>query len=87
MNIEIIKQEKEHIEFKTDNITIAELIRKEIRKNDSVVFAGWKREHPLKPLVFVLKTKGDASKILHSTIESLKKENDNLIKIAKKELK
>ena len=50
MNIEIVKQEKDEIELRIDNLTVAEILREYLNRQ-GVEFAAWRREHPTKPIV------------------------------------
>jgi len=84
MNIKILKEEKNYLEIEIDNLTLAEVMRSYLWKNKSTILAGWKREHPTKPIVLVLKTKGDAKKVLKESIEKLRQELKELKQIAKK---
>ncbi len=84
MNIKILKEEKDYLEIEIDNLTIAEIIRNYLWKNKSVIFAGWKREHPSKSPVLIFKTKDNAKKILKESVEKLKDEVKELKQLAKK---
>ncbi len=62
MEITILKSEKDELELETDSITIAEILRVYLNKDSAVTFAAWKREHPTKNPVMLVKTKGKAAK-------------------------
>ena len=62
MEIKILRNEKEEIEFEIVNLTLAEILRVYLNKDDAVTFAAWKREHPTKNPVMLVKTKGKAAK-------------------------
>ncbi len=62
MEITILRSEKDELELETDSITIAEILRVYLNKDSSVTFAAWKREHPTKNPVMLVKTKGKAAK-------------------------
>lgn len=62
MEIEIISQDKNEMEFKLDNLTLAELVRAYLNKDSSVELAVWKREHPSENPTFKIKTKGKSAK-------------------------
>jgi len=47
MELEILKSSKDEIEVRLPNITLVEILRVYLNKDDSVSFAAWKREHPL----------------------------------------
>ena len=70
MNIEILKNEKNEVEMKIDNLTIAEVIRVYLYQNGAD-FAAWRREHPSKPLIFKIQTKeGTVKKAVSNAILS-----------------
>lgn len=88
MEVEILKKDENHLEFSIDNLTLVELLRVYAWKNSAVEFAAWKRIHPLKPVIFTLKTKGkDAKAVLKEIIENIKKENNALALDFKKAVK
>ncbi|MEM4703258.1 MAG: RpoL/Rpb11 RNA polymerase subunit family protein [Candidatus Pacearchaeota archaeon] len=85
MTYKIIKQDKDILEIETDNLTVAELLRNELWQDKATELAVWKREHPSKNPVLVLKTKGKtAKKVLQDTIKKLRERNDELLKEFKK---
>jgi DNA-directed RNA polymerase subunit L len=75
MNIEIVKHEKNERELKIDNLTIAEILRVYLNRR-GVEFAAWRREHPSKPIIFRIETKG----------ETVKKEISEAVKMIEKDL-
>jgi DNA-directed RNA polymerase subunit L len=88
MEIKVLKNEKEHLEVELDNLTIAELLRKELWQDSAVEVAAWKREHPSKNPVLILKTKGKtARKALQDCIERLQKLNEKILAEFKKAVK
>ena len=75
----VLKNSKEEIEIELDSITIAEILRVYLNKDDSVVLAVWKREHPTKSPILYVKTKGKtAKKAIHDAVNSLTKELDKI---------
>ncbi len=84
MEVKLLKEEKDYLEIELDNLTTAEIVRKYLWKNKNTLIAGWKREHPTKPIVITLKTKGDAKKVLKETIEKLRDDIDEIKKAVKK---
>ncbi|MCL6500968.1 MAG: hypothetical protein K6T16_02975, partial [Candidatus Pacearchaeota archaeon] len=67
------------------NQTIAELLRSMLWHDKATELAAWKREHPTKNPVLVLKTSGkDSKKVLLDTIEEIQKINATLLKEFKK---
>ena len=87
MQIKILKQEKEELEIEIDNLTIAELLRNELW-NEEVEVSAWKREHPTKNPVLIIRTKGkDAKKVLLDAIEKIQEKNQEILKEFKKAFK
>jgi DNA-directed RNA polymerase subunit L len=79
MEIKYIKEEKNEIEVELDNTTIAEILRVYLTKDDSVEFAGWKKEHPTKNPILKIKTSGKtAKKALIDSAEKIGKDLDKI---------
>jgi DNA-directed RNA polymerase subunit L len=77
MEINIVKDEKNELEFKIDNPTVAEIIRVYLNEDSSVKLAVWKKEHYSKPLVFRVESEGKtAKKVLQDAIVKVKKDLD-----------
>ena len=88
MKVKIIKNEKDNILVEMDNQTIAELLRVYLNEDEGVVMAAWKREHPDKPVVFEIQTKGkSAKKALEDAAARIEKETDKLVDEFKKAIK
>ncbi len=88
MEINILKQEKDHIEIELNNLTIAELVRNELWQDDKVAIVAWKREHPTKSPILAVKVKeGTAKKVLLDCIERLQKIDDKIVTEFKKAVK
>lgn len=80
MEIKVLKQEKDRLEIELDNLTIAELIRNELWNDDKIEIAAWKREHPTKNPVLIVKVKeGTAKRALSEAVARAQKINDNLL--------
>ncbi|MEX0932818.1 MAG: RpoL/Rpb11 RNA polymerase subunit family protein [Candidatus Pacearchaeota archaeon] len=62
MELKVIKDSKDEMEIEFDNLTITELVRTFLNKDDSVTFAAWRREHPTKNPILAIKTKGKSPK-------------------------
>ncbi len=74
MNIEILEQDKNNLELKIDNITIAEILRVYLNKQ-GIEFAAWRREHPTKPIIFKIKSSDKTvKKEISDAITSIKKD-------------
>jgi len=85
MNVKVIKDEKEELQIEIDNLTIAELLRSYLWQDESVILAVWKRDHPTKKPILVIKTKGkSAKKALQDTIDRIESLNAKLISEFKK---
>jgi len=79
MDINILKIEKDEIELELGNITIAEILRVYLNKDDNVTFVAWRREHPTKLPVLLVKTKGKlAKKAIADAVKEIEKELDKL---------
>ena len=84
MNIEVVKNLKDEMELKIDNLTIAEILRVYLYEHGAD-FAAWRREHPSKPLVFNIKSKDKtARKAIADSVSAIKKDCDALLKAVKK---
>ena len=79
MEVNVLKSSKEEIELELGNITVAEILRVYLNKDDSVEFVAWRREHPTKKPVLVVKTKGKAvKKAVNDAIQDIVKELDKI---------
>ncbi|MBM3247674.1 hypothetical protein FJZ17_04010 [Candidatus Pacearchaeota archaeon] len=88
MEVKVITDEKDNLVVELNNQTIAELLRAYLNKDDAVVKAVWKREHPEKPVIFEVKTKGkSAKKAIEEAINHIEKEADKAVEEFKKALK
>ncbi len=88
MIVNVLKNEKNHLEMELNNLTMAELVRNELWEDSCVTVAAWKKEHPTKNPVLVLRTDGkSAQKALTECLERVEKKNKKLIDEAKKALK
>ena len=85
MDIKILKSEKNELEVEISNLTIAEILRVYLHKDDSVVFAAWRRDHPSKPAVLRVETKGKTpKKALEDAISLITKEAEKIVSDVKK---
>jgi len=83
MNVDILRQEKDEIELKMDNVTVAEVLRVYLNKQ-SVKFAAWRREHPSKPIIFRIQaSSGTVKKAVSDAVKEVKKDTDAIIKLLK----
>ena len=84
MNIEIVKDEKDDMELKIDNQTIAELVRVYLNEQ-GVKFAAWKKEHPSKPLLMKIQTSsGTVNKAVSDAVKAIEKDLNSLLDLVKK---
>ncbi|MEM4625607.1 MAG: RpoL/Rpb11 RNA polymerase subunit family protein [Candidatus Pacearchaeota archaeon] len=80
VSISIVKNEKEEIEFLIDSITVAEILREYLNKDNSVKFAAWRKEHPNRPVVFRVETSGKTAKrAIEDAISQIEKETNELV--------
>lgn len=79
MEIKILKNEKEEIELELETLTIAEILRVYLNKDSAVTFAAWKREHPTKKPILLVKTKGKAAKkAIDDAVSAITKDLDKV---------
>ena len=84
MNIEVVKAEKNEIELKVDNTTIAEILRVYLYENGAE-YAAWRREHPSKPVIMKIKSSGKTvNKAIGDSIDAIKKDCNALLNLVKK---
>jgi len=83
MEIEVIRKEKNEIELKIDNITVAEILRTYLNKQ-GVDFAAWRREHPSKPIVMLIKSSKNVNKEVSEAIEAIKEDLSKIVSLVKK---
>lgn len=83
MEIEILKEEKNDIELKIDNLTIAEILRVYLNKQ-GIEFAAWRREHPAKPATFRIKSSGKTiKKAVAETVTEIKSDCNKILALLK----
>ena len=79
MEIKLIKETKEELEFELESLTLIEILRVYLNKDEKVSFAAWKREHLTKNPIMNIKTKGKtAKKALNDAISSIVKDLDKV---------
>lgn len=82
MQIEIVTQEKNEVELRMDNITVAEVLRVYLNEAGAD-FAAWRREHPDKPIVMKIQGK-DVKKDVSTAVKAIKKDLEEFVKSVKK---
>lgn len=84
MNIEIVKNEKNELELKIDNLTAAEILREYLYRT-GIRFAAWRREHPSKPIIFKIKSSDkNVKKAVSDAVNAIKKDCDKILAVVKK---
>ena len=79
MEISILKSSKDEIEIEFESVTIAEILRVYLNKDTNVTFTAWRREHPTKKPVLLVKTKGKAAKkAIDDAVSAIAKDLDKL---------
>ena len=88
MEVKILKDEKDNLVFELYNQTVAEILRVYLNNEDAFSLAAWKKDHPDKPVVFEIRTKGKAAKkVLEDAAEAIEKESNKYLEEFKKALK
>lgn len=82
MEVKILKEEKNSMDIEIDNLTIAELLRVYLNKQD-VRLAAWKREHPTKNPILHIDADNPKS-VLKKAISQAEKEIDKAVDEFKK---
>ena len=84
MEIKVLREEKNEIELELNNVTVAEILRVYLNEQ-GIDFAAWKREHPSKPVIFLIKSSGKTiSKTVAEAVVQINKDCDFLLKGLKK---
>lgn len=84
MNVEIVTSEKDDMEIRVDNRTIAELLRVYLNEQ-GVKFAAWRKEHPSKPVLMRIQTSsGTVKKAIADSVSAIQKDLDSLTTLLKK---
>ena len=75
----ILKSSKNEIELELENVTLAEVLRVYLNKDSAVSFVAWKREHPTKKPILLVKTKGKtAKKAVNDSVSEIVTELDKI---------
>ena len=79
MEMNILKSDKNEIELEVESITIVEILRVYLNKDPSVTFTAWRREHPTKKPLLLVKTKGKtAKKAIDDAVSAIGNDLDKL---------
>ena len=85
MIVKVLKNEKDHLELELSNLTVAELVRTSLWDDPSIIVSAWRREHPTKNPILIVKTEGkSAKKALTDCLDRINKMNDKVMAEAKK---
>ena len=88
MELKVLKDEKNNLIVEVDNQTVAEILRVYLNEDDAVELAAWRREHPEKPVIFEIKTKGKTAKrALEDAAAAVEKDTDKYIEEFRKSVK
>ncbi|MEK6919378.1 MAG: RpoL/Rpb11 RNA polymerase subunit family protein [Nanoarchaeota archaeon] len=88
MQMNYLIDEKNEAEIEMDNQTVAEIMRVELLKDDSVKFAAWKRTQPGTPVTLAIKTNGKTvKKALKDAAVSVEKQLDKFVNDFEKSMK
>ena len=88
MEVKVLKDEKDALSVELNNQTVAEILRVYLNEDSSVELAVWKREHPDKPVLLEIKTKGkSAKKALSDAASKIEKDTEKYSDEFKKALK
>ncbi len=84
MKVEVLKNEKNDLEFNIDNLTSAEILRDYLYRTGND-FAAWRREHPSKPLIFKISSSDkSAKKAVADAVIAIKKDCGKILAVLKK---
>jgi len=85
MEIKVLIKDKEKMEVEVGNLTIAEILRVYLNKDEAVTFAAWKREHPTKNPILKIETKGKTpQKAISDAVKTIEKDLDKALSDFKK---
>jgi len=85
MEVKYIKDEKHEAMIEIESVTIAEVLRNYLVKDDSVEFVAWKRAHLSSNPVLKIITKGKtARKAIEDAAAEIEKEADKIVDSFKK---
>jgi len=85
MEVKFLRDEKGEAEIELDNLTVAEILRAYLVRDEQVEFAAWKREHSNKNPILKIKTKGKSvKKAIEDAISHIGKEADKIASEFKK---
>ncbi|MBU2497183.1 MAG: hypothetical protein KJ767_03945 [Nanoarchaeota archaeon] len=84
MEVKIIDKKQNELKIEIDDLTICEVLRKELWEDKNIVQASYTRKHPTENPVLHLQTDGkSAKKALQDAIARLSKKNEEILKAFK----
>lgn len=85
MEVKYIVDEKNEAEIEISSLTIAEVLRAYLAKDEDIIFVAWKRAHLTKNPVLKVKTKGKTvRKAIEDAASQIEKEAEKLVDGLKK---
>ena len=76
--MEVVNQEKDSVDIKIDNVTVAEILRVYLNQHGADM-AVWRREHPTKPALMKIHGK-NVKKNVSDSVSAIKKDMDKILK-------
>ena len=84
MEVKVIDKKQNELKLEIDDLTICEVLRKELWEDKRTIQASYSRKHPTENPVLHLQTDGkSAKKILQDSISRLSKKNEEILKAFK----
>lgn len=79
MEVKVLSSEKNEMELEVGSVTVAEILRTYLNKDNSVSFAAWRREHHTDNPNLKVKTSGKtAEKAVKDSIKEITKDLDKV---------
>lgn len=81
MEVKFLKKEKNEIEVELEDLTLAEVLRVYLNKDNNVEFVAWRREHPTdNPVLDVKTNSGTPQNAVDKAIKTITKELESFEK-------
>lgn len=85
MVLNVLQLDKEELRVEVESLTIAEILRVYLNKDNNVSFAAWKRVHLTEKPILKVKTKGKtAKKAISDAVSDITKDLDKTLAEFKK---
>ncbi len=79
MKVKFLEKKQNEVKIEIDNLTICEVLRKELWEDKATTIAAYSRKHPTESPILHLQTDGkSAKKVLQDAIKRLEKKNEEL---------